>query len=496
MAARRSPWAVLVVTTLGSMLMFVNATSVNVALPAISGDLGVTAATADWFLLAYMLALSMSVLVFSRLSDMVGRRRLYLAGLVLMIAASLIASVVVDPIALIVLRALQGVAAASIIPNANAIISDTFPPALLTLGLSINIMAASAASIVGPVVGGLLLESLGWRSLFLVNVPFGVLALIVGVIILPKDHRSPTAGDRFDVAGAVLVAAALASLLLGVNRVSVWGLGDPRVLTLFALALVLGIVFAVVERRTTVALIDTSILIERARALALTSAFLMAFPQSAVLVLVVLHQQLVLGVSGVQAGLMAAVTAAALVVTSPLAGVLARSFSSRTVSSVGCALSAVGYGLTAASFAEASSGLLLAGLLLVGAGNGVFTAPNTAAIMSGLPASRRGIANGVRSLLFNGAQTTGTAVALVLVTAGLAAVGIDGYDTVVEDPVGIAPAFVAAGLLLAAFGLAATIASIARGGSWLAPTRSARTPPVDVVPWETTPTPALRGEGP
>ncbi|MWV48280.1 MFS transporter [Rathayibacter sp. VKM Ac-2803] len=494
MAALRSPWAVLVVTTLGSMLMFVNATSINVALPAISGDLGVTAATADWFLLAYMLALSMTVLVFSRLSDMVGRRRLYLAGLVLMIAASLIASVVVDPITLIVLRALQGVAAASIIPNANAIISDTFPPTMLTLGLSINIMAASAASIVGPVLGGVLLESMGWRSLFLVNVPFGVLALILGMLILPKDHRSRSAGDRFDVVGAVLVAAALAALLLGVNRVSVWGLDDPRVLTLFALALVLGMIFAVVERRTTVALIDTSILIERARALALTSAFLMAFPQSAVLVLVVLHQQLVLGVSSVQAGLIAAVTAAALVVTSPMAGVLARRFSSRTVSSTGCALSAVGYGLTAASFGQASSGLLIAGLLLVGAGNGVFTAPNTAAIMTGLPVSRRGIANGVRSLLFNGAQTTGTAVALVLVTAGLAAVGIDGYDTVVSNRAAVASAFVAAGLLLAAFGIAATVASISRGGSWLALARPVG-PPTTAVQRETTPTPALRGEG-
>ncbi|NQX25796.1 MFS transporter [Microbacteriaceae bacterium VKM Ac-2854] len=492
--AARSPWAVLVVTTLGSMLMFVNATSINVALPAISGELGVPAATADWFLLAYMLTLSMFVLVFSRLSDMIGRRRLYLAGLGLMIVASLLASATTEPIALIVLRALQGVAAASIIPNANAIISDAFPPSMLAVGLSINIMMASAAGILGPVLGGLLLDAAGWRSLFLVNVPFGVVALVLGVFLLPKDHRARSAGDRFDVAGAVLAASALAALLLGVNRSSAWGLADARVLALLGAALVLGALFVAVERRAAVPLIDTAILAERSRALALTTAFLMAFPQSAVIVLVVLYQQLVLGASTVQAGLAAALTAAALVVTSPLAGALARRFSSRTVSSVGCALSALGYGLVALSFAGGSGPALVAGLLLIGAGNGIFTAPNTAAIMSGLPGSRRGIANGVRSVLFNGAQTTGTAVALLLVTAGLAAVGIDGYATVVADPSAVEPAFIGAGVLLAGFGVAATIASIARGGPWLAaPAPSMHTRPIPVpIP---APAPALRGEG-
>ncbi|NQX14063.1 MFS transporter [Microbacteriaceae bacterium VKM Ac-2855] len=489
--AARSPWAVLVVTTLGSMLMFVNATSINVALPDISGELDVPAATADWFLLAYMLTLSMFVLVFSRLSDMIGRRRLYLAGLGLMIVASLLAAATTEPIALIALRALQGVAAASIIPNANAIISDAFPPALLAVGLSINIMMASAAGILGPVLGGLLLDAAGWRSLFIVNVPFGVIALALGLFLLPRDHRVRSDGDRFDLAGAALAASALAALLLGVNRSSAWGITDARVWALLGGAVVLGIAFVAVERRAAVPLIDTTILTERSRALALTTAFLMAFPQSAVLVLVVLYQQLVLGASTVQAGLAAALTAAALVITSPLAGALARWFSSRTVSSVGCALSAVGYGLVALSFTGGAGAALVAGLLLVGAGNGIFTAPNTAAIMSGLPGSRRGIANGVRSVLFNGAQTTGTAVALLLVSAGLAAVGIDGYATVVPDPAPVQPAFVGAGVLLAGFGVAATIASIARGGSWLAaPAPSTHTRPTPV----STRTPALRGE--
>lgn len=464
------PWAVVSVTTLGSLLMFVNSTSVSVALPAISADLRAEAATADWFLLSYMLTLSMFVLIFSRLSDMIGRRRLYLGGLALMIVASLVASITSDPLALIGLRALQGVAAASIIPNANAIIADAFPPRQLAVGLSINIMMASAASILGPVIGGVLLDAFGWRSLFLVNVPFGVVALALGVGVLRADHRRRTSGDRFDLAGALLSAAFLASLLLGVNRLSAWGATDARALGLIAASVLLLVVFVAVERRSAAPLVDLALVADRSRALAYTTAFFMAFPQAASLVLVVLYQQLILGASTVQAGISAAITAAAIVVTSPLAGLLARWFSPRTVSSVGCLVAAVGFALLLVSFTGGRDDApLVAGLLLIGAGNGIFTAPNTASIMSGLPVSRRGIANGVRSVMFNGAQTLGTAIALLLVAAGLASVGIGGYDTVVADPVGAMFGFHIAGALLVACAVGATIASVSRGGPWRVP---------------------------
>lgn len=466
----RHPWAVVAVTTLGSLLMFLNSSSVSVALPAISEAFDVSAAAADWVLLGYMLALTAGVLIFSRLGDMYGRRRLYIGGLVLMIGASLVASVSGDIATLVVLRSVQGVAAAAIIPNANAIISDAFPTDRLALGLSINIMMASAAMILGPVVGGWLLELSGWRTLFVVNVPFGLVAVLLAVVVLRRDARRPLPGERLDVVGAALAAAGLGALILGLNRLSApgWTAG-ALALSVLGVALVAAFVHHVTH--TTTPLIDVAVVRERARALAYATAFLMSFPQAGALLLVVLYQQIVRGTSAVDAGIAVSVLAAAIVVTSPLAGLLARACAPRAVSSVGCAMSAIGYLALLASMDGGSPGpTFYAGLVLIGAGNGIFTAPNTAAIMAGLPAWRRGIANGVRSVMFNSAQTMGTAVVLVVIYAGLASAGFHSYDVVAGAHADVLGGFRSACLVLTVFAIAATATSLARGGAWLVDT--------------------------
>ncbi|SDG39991.1 MFS transporter [Pseudonocardia oroxyli] len=491
----RRGWTVLVVTTFGSLLVFLNSTATNVALPAISADLSIAAATADWILLSFMLTLSMSVLVVSRISDMVGRRRIYLAGLGILVVSSVGAAFATGPAVLATLRGVQGVAAAIIITGATAVISDVFPAHRLAGALSINIMTASAAGMLGPLVGALLLESLGWRSLFLVNVPFGLVALALAAKVLPRDRRARRAGESLDVPGAVLSAVGLACLLLAVNRSSAWGVTDPRVLGLGVAAVAILGAFVVVERRAARPLVDLGLVADRNRALAYATAFLMALPQAAALVLVVLYQQTVLGSSSVEAGIAATVTAAALVVTSPVAGVLARFLTPRAVSSAGCALTAVGYLLLGLSMTGAGTGgAFWVGLVLVGAGNGIFMAPNTASIVRGLPVDRRGIANGIRSLMFNSAQTLGAALALLLAAAGLAGAGIGGYDGVIgrgADPAAQVSAalwgFHLAAALLVAFAVAATVTSLRRSGGWL----------VDQTPESAAaavPSPASRGE--
>lgn len=465
--AHRHPWAVVTVTTLGSLLMFVNSSSVSVALPAISEEMGISAAAADWVLLGYMLALTAGVLVFSRLGDMYGRRRLYIGGLLLMIVASVGASVSGDIASLVVLRALQGVAAAVIIPNANAIISDAFPSDRLALGLSVNIMMASAAMILGPVLGGWVLELSGWRNLFVINVPFGIVAVTLAATVLRRDARRPLGGERLDTAGAVLAAAGLGALILAMNRLSApgWTAGAAA---LAAVGVAIIALFVAHVARTPAPLVDLAVVTDRTRALAYATAFLMSFPQAGALLLVVLYQQIVRGTSAVDAGVAVAVLAAAIVVTSPLSGWMARTFAPRAVSSAGCAASAAGYLLLLVSMdGDAPGAAFYAGLVLAGAGNGIFTAPNTAAIMADLPAWRRGIANGVRSVMFNSAQTMGTAVVLVVISTGLAAAGHASYDAVAGAHDDVIAGFRGACVLLAVCAIAATVTSLARGGTWL-----------------------------
>jgi len=277
----------------------------------------------------------------------------------------------------------------------------------------------------------------------------------------------------------VLVAAGLGALVLGVNRLADpgWGTAAP-VLALAGLVL-LGL-FVLVEQRVPSPLVDIAVITEWSRACAYATAFLMAVPQAGVLVVVVLYQQIVIGSSAADAGVAAALTAVALVVTSPVAGLAARWLSPRAVSSAGCAVSAAGYGAVLWGLDGGPPGpVFLVGLLLIGAGNGIFTAPNTASIMAALPTARRGIANGVRSVLFNSGQTGGNAVVLVLVTAALTAGGFAGYDAVTGADPEVLAGFRAAGAVLLGCALAATAASLARGGSW---SEHDRTGPPDVPP--------------
>jgi EmrB/QacA subfamily drug resistance transporter len=488
------PWKVLIVTTLGSLLTFINTTSLNVALPAISEAFEIPAATADWMLVSYMLALTSLILVFARISDMVGRKRLYLGGLGLMTVASVAAAFAVDPTTLIVLRCLQGVAAASIIPNMNAMIADAFPPRLLALGLSLNIMMASVASMMGPLVGGALLGAYGWQALFLINAPFGVAALVLGVLVLrPEDPSKRVRGMRFDYAGAALSAATLILLMVGINRLSAWGWQDARPYLLLAGAVVAVIAFVGVERRVREPLVDLALIREKARALAYATAFLMSFAQASVMVLVVLSQQLLRGATAAETGLVAAVLAGTVMIASPLSGVLARWWSSRTVSSAGTFLSLSGYvGVFLSLMLDSPLALLYASLICIGAGNGIFTAPNTAAIMGGLPANRRGISNGIRSVLFNSALTLGTAVTLLIIGQSLRAVDVDGYAEPVPNPGLVVGGFQFAAALLVVVAIGALTCSLSRGGPWrasFADSASASRPPHVA----TTPTPVSVG---
>jgi EmrB/QacA subfamily drug resistance transporter len=459
-------WRVLVVTVLGLLLIQIPTSAVNVALPEISADLGAGARTADWFSLATMLGLTSCILGFSRLSDLLGRRRLFLAGVALAVVTSL-ASAVADQSALLILaRALNGIAAAAVIATTTAQVTDAFPPRLLATGLSIQIMVASVATVMGPVIGGAVVSAAGWRWIFLINVPFGLASLACGWFILRAPRPGELIRERFDVAGGVLSAVALAALVLTVNGVSG---GEVRASSLawFVVAGVAGLGFVAVERRTTPPLVDLSLAADRARGLAYGAALCMQLTVAAVTVLVALHEQLVRHVSAAEAGLRVAPLALAMVVASPVAGALSRALAARVLSSVGAALAMTGTALFAFySGTGAGVTVLVVSLALIGVGNGLFTAPNTASIMAGLPFHRRGVANGIRSVLFNTGQALGTAGGLVVVSAFLAQQGVSGYGSRVAVPEALSAGFSAAAVGATAVGALALGCSLGRGGPW------------------------------
>ncbi|MFC5951540.1 MFS transporter [Pseudonocardia lutea] len=456
-----NPYAVLAVTSLALALVLINGTSITVALPALSRDLGAPAGLADWFLLAFMLANTASILVFGRISDLVGRRRIYLLGASAFMVLSVLATVTPDAGTFIAVRALQGVAAATIVANSSALVADAFPEHRLAHGLSLNLTAASVANTVGPTIGGLLVSAFGWQAVFLVNVPFGIAAVLLGWRVLPRPRPRTGRRETFDAKGALLSALALAGLLYGVNRLSTAGPADPLVWVPLAAGGLLLVVFGLLERRLEHPLVDLALVQDKARACAYGAAFFQSFGRAGVTVLVVLQQQIVVGRSAAEAGLTGMVMALAMVIATPLSGRLAGLLTARTLTALGGLLSVVGSVGLAVSPPTLPLAVTMSWLVLVGAGIGLFATPNTAAIMHGVPAERRTVANAVRSMLYNSAAALGTSVVLLVVSAS----GLGGYDVVDAGPA-VQTAFTVALSVCAAADLVAAMFGIARGGPW------------------------------
>lgn len=466
---RRRCRRALSVTTLGLMLVLVNATSLNLALPALSGSFQVPAATADWFLVAFMLANTASILVFSRISDMLGRRTIYLGGLACFTAISLLCAFAPNASVLIVLRVLQGVAAATTVTNTTAILTDVFPPDRLVHGLSLNITAASIAQMIGPALGGLLVTFADWHALFLVNVPIGVVAVVLGSRLLPKIPRARGPRERFDVAGAVLSSAGLAVLLFGINRIGPWGAADPRVVAAIVLGVALLVAFVLVERRISAPLLDLQLVRRPGRGQAYGAAFFNSFCRAGVVVLVGLHQQMVEHRTALEAGFIVMPLALLMMLCAPLSGRLSLRWSARTLSSLGALLVVVGIVGLAAQLALPDAPLVLMAVCLglIGAGTGLFTAPNTGSIMAGVSSDRRAVANGIRSMLFNSAQAAGTAVALLILTSWLGSSGVASYAANADD-LAVRFGFAVAALAMGLAAFAGLVLSLARGGPWRA----------------------------
>lgn len=415
----RYAWRVLSVTSLGVLLAGTNTSTLDVALPVVARHFSATATQASWIVLAYMLVNTVLILVFGRVADIVGRRRLYLAGLGILTAASVLCGFAPSAIVLAACRALQAVGAAAIITNTTALLTDAFPSRLLSTGLSFNVTASAAAQVAGPVVGGALASTLGWRAVFWYNVPVGVAGLLWAMRTLrgdpPRRRREP-----FDPVGAFLAFTLVGGLVLALSEGGALGWSSLPVIVGGALCAVSLPVFLWSQRRRRFPMLDLSVFADRERSMAYASTMLMSVARFAVVLLIALYLQAATGANPFQAGLRVIPVAAGMSLASPVAGRLALRYPARWVSSAGMAIAAAGLVVLAATISP-SLGYPVIGacLLAVGAGSGIFMTPNTSSIMAGVESGRRGIANGVRSMLQNTGYVISTALSLAIVTSPL-----------------------------------------------------------------------------
>ncbi|GAA1286499.1 MFS transporter [Planotetraspora silvatica] len=408
--ALRYAWRVTSVTGLGLVLIGMSASTLNVALPEVVRNFDAGPLASSWILLANLLASTTTLVLFGRVADLLGRREVYLLGFALYTAASLLAGLAPDVGVLIAMRAVQGLGAAMILANGTVIITDAFPADRLSQGMGVYIGTLSVAQLMGPTLGGLIADTLGWRWIFWVNVPPGLAALVWGALMLRKVPRSRR--EPVDVLGNLIVFAALSAALIAISQ------GD---LLPGLLAAALVPVLVLVERRASHPVLDLTLLGGRMLAFANLASLCNALARASLILLAGLYFQAARGVDALTAGLGVLPVPIGMTLASPIAGALGRRTSPAVLAIGGAAASAAGLLVLALSAGTATPYWVIGiGLFVAGCGSGTFLTGNTTQVMSALPPGSLGVVNGFRLMFMNVGVVLSVATTLSVLTASVA----------------------------------------------------------------------------
>ncbi|BCU67004.1 MFS transporter [Sulfolobales archaeon HS-7] len=468
-------WIALTNTTLGVLMGAMNGTILLISLPAIFRGIGINPFNSFqyllWVLFGYNIATATLLVTFGRISDMFGRVRLYNLGFLIFTIGSILLFLTPGKgneaaLEIIFFRLVQGVGAAFLMANSAAIITDAFGPQERGKALGLNQVAALAGSLLGLILGGIL-AVLNWRYVFLVSVPFGIAGTIWSYTKL-REMGKITSGQKIDYLGNLLFGAGLIFILIGVTYGllpygnSSMGWGDPWVITSIAAGLAMLVVFPFVEKKVKYPMFRLELFKLRPFAMGSIATLLSAIAFGGVqIILIILLQGIWLPLHGYSysstpfwAGVYMIPLSLGFVTLGPISGRLSDKYGSRLLSTLGMIVVAISflalltlpYNFNYADFAVI--------IYVMGLGNGLFIAPNTASIMNSVPPEHRGSASGMRSTFQNVGQTTSIAIFFSIVIYYLGLGLSSAFNTALASSPALAHAFSSippTGALFAAF---------------------------------------------
>ncbi|MGW4873669.1 MFS transporter [Streptomyces chartreusis] len=406
---RGHPWFTLITVAVGVMMVALDGTIVAIANPAIQKDLGATFAEVQWITNGYFLALAVSLITAGKLGDRFGHRQTFLIGVVGFAAASG-AIGLSDSIALVVtFRVFQGLFGALLMPAALGLLRATFPAEKLNMAIGIWGMVIGASTAGGPILGGVLVEHVNWQSVFFINVPVGILAVVLGVLIL-LDHRAEKAPRSFDILGIALLSAAMFCLVWALIKAPEWGWGDSKTWAFIAASVIGFALFGFWETKVREPLIPLALFRSVALSAGVVLMVLMAIAFMGGLFFVTFYLQNVHGMKPIDAGLHLLPLTGMMIVGSPLAGAMITKLGPRVPLAGGMALTAIAmYGMSTLE-TDTGSGIMSVWFALLGLGLAPVMVGATEVIVGNAPMELSGVAGGLQQAAMQIGGSLGTAV--------------------------------------------------------------------------------------
>jgi EmrB/QacA subfamily drug resistance transporter len=454
-AVTSNRWLILVIACLAQFMVVLDNTIVNVALPSVQHGLHFSPANLQWVVNAYTLIFGGFLLLGGRAADLLGRRRLFVAGVILFSAASLLNGLSQSSTMLILGRGLQGLGGALVSPAALSIIISTFQDTReRTQALAVWSAIAAGGAAMGLLVGGILTDLVSWRWNFFVNVPVGIATVLLAFRYVPES-RADLGHRRFDVLGATTVTAGLLTLVFGIVKAQSWGWGSVSTIAVLGTATVILAAFLVIEARSKAPLVKLSIFRVRSIAAANSTMLLVASAMFGMFFFVSLYVQEILGYSPLKAGLAFLPATLGIIIGAGLSQSLVGRFGPRNVAVGGLVLATAGMAMfTGIPVHGTYVSDILAGLMPLSIGLGLVFVPVTLLGTSGMSNDDAGLASG----LFNSSQQVGGSLGLAILstlaanhTANLLSHGTVGQAAHTAATVsGYQVAFTAAAAMLAA----------------------------------------------
>ena len=403
----RSRWIALVVLCVGMLMIVLDQTIVNVALPSIQDDLGFSQSALAWVVNAYLITFGGLLLLAGRLGDLIGRKTVFMSGLALFTAASALCGAAQSPLWLILARGAQGIGGAGMFAVSLAIISQEFHGRERGTAFGIWGATVGMAVAIGPLVGGALTTYVGWRWIFFVNIPIGIACVTAGIRELHESRNEEHGGA--DLPGLLTWTGALFALVLGLFRGADWGWSSGRIVGLFAAAAVLLAAFVAIELRSRAPMLDIRLFRVPTFTGAQTTAFAMSSGMFAQFLFLPLYLENVLGYSAVKTGVIFLPLSLVSFVVAPIAGRLSTRIPVRILLGGGLAVIGVALLLMHGITLGSTWTTLLAGFIVGGIGIGLVNAPLASTSVSVVEPRRAGMASGINNTFRQVGIATGIA---------------------------------------------------------------------------------------
>ena len=392
---RADKWITLGIVAVGVFMATLDASIVNISLPKISLYFHVPlSGVVEWVIIGYLIVIASILLTLGRLSDIIGRKALWVSGLAVFTAGSVLCGTAPSLLFLVISRCFQGIGGAMIMSVSPAMITYAFPAGERGRALGLNATVVAVGTSAGPTLGGIITHAISWRWIFYINVPIGIIGIIATIRFLSEPVRLSGAKKQFDPIGAALLSLGMTLLMLGMSFGQEAGWSSPVIIGIFTAAVVLLVTFVLVERRVAHPIVDLSIFRNRLLSAALASSFLSFMSLFAVMFLMPFYLEELLFFQPDHAGMVLTAVPLTISVVAPLSGWLSDRFGSRVLSPLGLAVASSGLFFLSRLTQHAPLFGIIWPLVLAGLGQALFQSPNNNAIMSSVPENRIGIASG------------------------------------------------------------------------------------------------------